>query len=82
MMYSYPAIFTPEKRCYVVTVPDVPEVVTEGDSAAEATEYAIDAIELVLSEYMRRKAEIPRPSKRRGKGVRVIELPLLTQAKL
>jgi antitoxin HicB len=79
MMYSYPASFSPDGRGYVVTVPDIPEVVTEGDSIAEAKEYAIDAIELVLSEYMRRKAEIPRPSKRRG---RIVELPLLTQAKL
>jgi antitoxin HicB len=52
------------------------------DSLQEATEYAIDAIQLVLAEYIRRKSEIPRPSKSVGKGARVIELPLLTQAKL
>jgi predicted RNase H-like HicB family nuclease len=48
MIYAYPAIFTPEKRGYVVTVPDIPEVVTEGNFVEEATEYAIDAIQLVL----------------------------------
>jgi antitoxin HicB len=82
MIYAYPAIFTPQKRGYVVTVPDIPEVVTEGNSTEEATEYAIDAIQLVLSEYVRRKSEIPRPSKPSSKSVRVVELPLLTQAKL
>jgi antitoxin HicB len=81
-MYSYPVLFTPEGKGFVVTVPDIPEVVTEGDSIAEATEYAIDAIELILAEYMRRQAEIPRPSKRRGHHIRTAELPLLTQAKL
>ena len=65
-----------------MTVPDIPEVVTEGDSIEEATEYAIDAIELIIGEYMRRRHEIPLPSKRRGRHIRIVELPLLTQAKL
>jgi antitoxin HicB len=81
-MYSYPALFVPEKRGFVVTVPDIPEVVTEGDSVEEATEFAIDAIEIVLSEYMRRQSAIPKASQRKGKNVRLIELPLLAQAKL
>jgi len=81
-MYCYPALFTPEGKGFVVTVPDIPEVVTEGDSIEEATEYAIDAIELILGEYMRQRVEIPRPSKRRGRHIRIVELPLLTQAKL
>jgi antitoxin HicB len=81
-MYLYPVLFVPEKHGFIVTVPDIPEVVTEGDSIAEATEYAIDAIELVLGEYIRRQAGIPRASKRRGRHVRTVELPLLTQAKL
>jgi len=68
-MSSYPVLFTPEGKGFVVTVPDIPEVVTEGDSVQEA------------AEYMRRRAEIPRASKRRGRHIR-IELPLLTQAKL
>ena len=81
-MYSYPALFVPEKRGFVVTVPNIPEVVTEGDSVEEATEFAIDAIEVVLGEYMRRQSPIPKPSGRKGKYVRSVELPLLTQAKL
>ena len=81
-MYSYPALFVPEKRGFVVTVPNIPEVVTEGDSVEEATEFAIDAIEVVLGEYMRRQSPIPKPSGRKGKFVRSVELPLLTQAKL
>jgi antitoxin HicB len=82
MRYTYPAIFTPVKRGYVVTIPDIPEVVTEGNTVEEATEYATDAIQLGLAEYIRRKSEIPRPSKPGGKHVRMVELRLLTQAKL
>lgn len=81
-MYSYPVLFTPEEDGFVVTVPDIPEVITEGNSVEEVTEYAFDAIELILGEYMRRRSDIPRQSKRRGRHIRVIELPLLTQAKL
>jgi len=81
-VYFYPVLFTPEGNGFVVTVPDVPEVITEGDSIEEAIEYAIDAIELILGEYMRRRADIPVPSKRRGRHIRIVELPLLTQAKL
>jgi antitoxin HicB len=81
-MYFYPVLFTPGGKGFVVTVPDLPEVITEGDSIKEATEYAIDAIELILGEYMRRRVEIPRPLKRKGRYIRILELPLLTQAKL
>jgi antitoxin HicB len=81
-LYIYPVLFTPEKRGFVITAPDIPEVVTEGDSIREATDYAIDAIETVLAEYMRRRMPIPKPKPRRGKHIRWIELPLLTQAKL
>jgi|HubBroStandDraft_4_1064222.scaffolds.fasta_scaffold836398_1 antitoxin HicB len=81
-MFFYPVRFTPEGKGFVVTVPDIPEVITEGESIAEATEYTIDAMELILGEYMRRRAEIPRPSKRKGRHIRIVELPLLTQAKL
>ena len=42
----------------------------------------IDAIELILGEYMRSRANIPPPSKRRVRHIRPIELPLLTQARL
>ena len=82
LRYTYSAIFAPVKRGYVVSVPDIPEVVTEGNSIEQATEYATDAIQLVRAEYIRRKSEIPRPSKSVGKRVRMVELPLLTQAKL
>jgi antitoxin HicB len=80
-MFNYPAVFKREGKGYVVSVPELPEVVTEGDTIEEATEFAADAIEGVLAEYVKRKWDIPaaRPTKR---GMRLIRLPLLTQAKL
>ncbi len=81
-MHTYQVVFTPESGGFVVTVPDIPEVITEGGSMEEATEMAIDAMETVLGEYMRRKMEIPTPSRRRLKGSRLVALSALTSAKL
>ncbi len=78
----WPARFTPESGGYVVTVPDIPEVITEGDSVEEATEYSADAIECVLAEYMRRRREIPKPSRRNGRDIHPVALPAVTSAKL
>ena len=81
-MIAYPAKFTPEKRGFTVTFPDIPEAITCGYSEAEAMEMAVDAIETTLSEYIKRRHQIPRASKRRGKDMRLIVLPALTEAKL
>lgn len=80
-MFNYPAVFRREGKGYVVRVPDLPEVVTEGDTVGEATAFAADAIEGVLAEYVSRKRDIPVPRSAK-RGMRVIRLPLLTQAKL
>jgi antitoxin HicB len=80
--FQYSVIFQPEGDAINVTVPDIPEAITCGYSEAEATEYAIDAIETVLGEYIRRKRDIPTPARRKGVHVRTVTLPALTQAKL
>lgn len=81
-MLAYPAIFEPEDVGYVVTFPDVPEAITDGDSLAEAMEYAVDALEVSLSEYINRRREIPQPKRARGKNMRLAQLPALSEAKL
>ena len=80
-MYSYPAYFQKEGNTVVVTVPDLPEVITNGYSDEQAVEYAVDAVITVLGEYMRRKLPIPAPSKRRP-SMRLVALPATVQAKL
>ncbi|MCW5982662.1 MAG: type II toxin-antitoxin system HicB family antitoxin [Bryobacteraceae bacterium] len=81
-MFSYSALFEPEDGGYVVTFPDVPEVVTQGESMDEAMAYAADALTVVLDEYIRRRRPLPKPSKPRGKKMRVVRLPALVEAKL
>ncbi|MGA2268383.1 MAG: type II toxin-antitoxin system HicB family antitoxin [Bryobacteraceae bacterium] len=81
-MLTYPAQFTPENGGFVVTFPDIPEAITEGDSEAEARDYAIDALETALSEYINRRREIPRARRVRGRGYRMVVVPALAEAKV
>ena len=81
-MLAYPAIFEPEGKGYVVTFPDVPEAITEGDSPDEAMEYAVDALETALSVYINLRRDIPQPKRLRGSRVRLVQLSALAEAKL
>jgi antitoxin HicB len=81
-MIAYPARFTPEKDAINVSFPDLPEAITCGYSEQEAMEYAVDALETVMSECIRRRRDIPKPGKAKGKGVRLVALPALAEAKL
>lgn len=83
-MAVYPALFTPdrEKGGFVVTFPDLPGCITQGDSEDEARAMAEDALSLILAHIIGAAGEIPRPSVRRGKGYRQIGLPLVESAKL
>jgi len=48
---EYPAKFTRDRRVggFVVTFPDVPEAVTQGDTVGEAMAMASEALELALT---------------------------------
>ncbi len=81
-MLSYPAQFTPEGNGFVVTFPDIPEAITDGDSETEAMEYAADAIVTAFTEYIKRRRAIPPASKARGKDMRTVLLPALEEAKI
>ncbi|MCM2292275.1 type II toxin-antitoxin system HicB family antitoxin [Allorhizobium sp. BGMRC 0089] len=52
--YAYAAIFEPTEKAggFVVTFPDVPEAITEGDTMAEAREMASDALGMILLTYL------------------------------
>ena len=57
---TYSVILEPaEEGGFIVHVPALPEVVTEGDSEAEALAMAKDAIELVLASRKERGEPIP-----------------------
>jgi antitoxin HicB len=83
-MLEYSARFTPDREAggFVVTFPDVPEAITQGDSEQEAMEYARDVLQMALATYMERGRDVPVPRKLRGKHYRTIPLPARTEAKL
>ena len=58
--YRYTVVFEPaEEGGYVVTVPALPGLVTEGDSLEEAREMAKDAIRGYLESLRKHDEEIP-----------------------
>ena len=58
--YRYTVVFEPaEKGGYVVTVPALPGLVTEGDSLEEAREMVKDAIRGYLESLRKHGEEIP-----------------------
>ena len=65
--YRYTAVFEPaEEGGYVVTVPALPGVVTEGDSLEEARAMAADAIRCYLESLQ--KDGLPIPAEERNAG--------------
>jgi antitoxin HicB len=65
---------------YVVTFPDVPEAITQGDTVEEALDEAQDALIGALSFYIEDGRALPRS--RRRKGLYPVALPPLVAAKL
>ena len=78
----FPAIFARAKEGgFVVTFPDIPEAITQGDNEAEATDAARDALETALDFYLEAGRRVPSPS-RPKRGHRMIELPASVSAKV
>lgn len=62
MHWIYGVRIDEEDGDFVVTVRDLPEVVTSGDSREEALELAKDAIEVVIAKRIEHERELPPPS--------------------
>jgi antitoxin HicB len=59
-MYHVPLVFTPQSEGgYTVTSPVLPELLTEGDTLAEAQANARDAFEAVLEMYAEQGRPLP-----------------------
>ena len=81
-MLSYPAKFDPaEEGGFVVTFPDIPEAITQGDDEAEALWAARNALESALDFYFDSGRAVPVPSKPK-RGQRLIELSAGLSAKI
>ncbi len=62
-MFDYPVVLEAQPEGgFVVTFPDVPEAITQGEDADEALLYAVDALETALSFYVEARKPLPAPS--------------------
>lgn len=62
-MFEYPVeLISAKGGGYVVTFPDVPEAITQGDDKEEALEYASEALETALDFYIGDRRQLPLPS--------------------
>ncbi len=78
---DYPVNLTPDDGAILVTFPDVPEAITQGEDEDEALLYAIDALETALSFYVDDRKPLPVPSKAK-RGQRTVRPSALECAKL
>jgi antitoxin HicB len=79
---SYPAILTPdlEEGGFVVTFPDLPEAITQGDTLKQAQQAASDCLEEAIAGRMRLNQLLAQPSNLK-KGQYLIDLPTQTAIK-
>lgn len=80
--FMYPARLTPDKKDggFVVTFPDVPEAITQGEDVDDALQQAADCLEEAIAGRIRRNEKIPEASPV-GKDYYAIPLPAQTAAK-
>lgn len=80
-IYQYPAAFTPaEEGGFVITFPDVPEAITQGDTIEQCIAEAADALDEAIIGRINTGEELPLPSKVRS-GHYLIPVPLQTAFK-
>lgn len=79
---EYPARFVRDKESggFVVTFPDVPEAITEGETLEDAMRMAVEALELALTFYSEASKDLPKPGPLK-KGMRMVPVPALSEAK-
>jgi antitoxin HicB len=79
--FAYPVLLTPAEGDggFVVSFPDVPEAITQGEDTADALAQAEDALEEAIAGRIRRGEPIPSPSTVGDRPV--VPVPALTAAK-
>ena len=80
---KFPVVLTPDEEAggFVVTFPDIPEAITQGETLDEALEMAQDALETALEFYFDDKRAVPMPS-RPKRGQHAVVLPPSLAAKV
>ena len=80
--FDYPVVLAPQADGgFLVSFPDVPEAITQGEDEQEALLVAVDALETALSFYIDAHAPLPVPGKPR-RGQRTVRPSALECAKL
>ena len=77
----YPMQIEPDGRFFLVTFPDIPEAITQGETLEQAREVAQDALETALEFYFEDPRAVPAPSPI-GPGQEYVELPASYAAKI
>jgi antitoxin HicB len=81
-MFDYPVILEAQPEGgFVVTFPDVPEAITQGEDEDEALLCAVDALETALSFYIDARRPLPIPTSPK-RGQRTVRPSALECAKL
>ena len=79
--FEYAILLKPAKGGgFIVTCRDLPQLITQGEDAADALAEAVDAMDEVFAAYMLAGMEFPAPSKVR-RGERIVAPPAETLAK-
>ncbi|MDR0275722.1 MAG: type II toxin-antitoxin system HicB family antitoxin [Burkholderiaceae bacterium] len=80
---KFPVTLTPDETDggFVVTFPDIPEAITQGETQEEALAMAQEALEAALEFYFEDKRAVPTPSKPK-RGQPTVELSASLSAKV
>lgn len=78
---GYPVRLRKDGRFILVTFPDIPEAITQGDNREHALEMAKEALESALDFYFEGRRAVPVPSVPK-RGQPVVELPPSVAAKV
>ena len=80
-MRAYPVDLRKDGKFILVTFPDIPEAITQGDNRAHALEMAAEALETAMEFYFEDRRPVPAPSKPK-RGQPVVTLPASLSAKI
>jgi antitoxin HicB len=66
---------------YIVTFPDIPEAITQGETVEDSLQHAQEALESAMEFYFEDRRRVPAPSRPRPRQ-HVVELPASLTAKV
>jgi len=79
-MFAYPVRLRKDGKFILVTFPDIPEAITQGDNREHALRMASEALESAMEFYFDDRRAVPEPSKPK-RGQPMVELPASVAAK-